>query len=168
MNFSIQPASSNQIPMALDLLKSAAQNLQLRKINQWSYWLNPPQEKIDWVNAGFQNKEFYFIYVDTQLAGMFRLLENDELYWGKQEEEARYIHSLVIKKEFTGMHIGKKVIEQVIKEMKQNQIFILRLDCDSSNQGLCSYYEKQGFVKVGEKQMPLSLNNLYELRTNRF
>jgi ribosomal protein S18 acetylase RimI-like enzyme len=162
MNFSIKPASVHQIPIALDLLKTAAQNLHSRKINQWSYWLNPPQEKMDWVKEGFQNKEFYFIYVDTHLAGMFRLLENDELYWGKQQEKARYIHSLVIKKEFSGMQIGKKVIEQVKNEMKQNQIFILRLDCDSTNNELCSYYEKQGFIKVGEKEMPLSVNNLYE------
>lgn len=168
MNFSIHPAENDQIQIVFDLLKSAAQNLQSKKINQWSYWLNPPKEKIDWVKNGFANKEFYFIEVDSEIAGMFRLLENDELYWGKQEEEARYIHSLVIKKEFSGMRIGEKVIEKVIADMKQNQLFLLRLDCDASNLGLCSYYEKQGFRKVGEKQMPYSLNNLYELRTNRF
>lgn len=168
MNFSIQSAANNQIPIIFDLLKSAAQNLQSKNIHQWAYWLNPPPEKIKWVEEGFANNEFYFIYVGAEIAGMFRLLENDELYWGKQEENARYIHSLVIKHEFAGQEIGKKVIDQIIAEMLQKKIFLLRLDCDSSNKSLCFYYEKQGFIKVAEKQMPLSLNNLYELRTKDF
>ncbi len=162
MNFSIKLVDNNQIQIIFGLLKSAAQNLQAKKVNQWLYWLDPPPEKINWVKEGFENKEFYFIYVDAEIAGMFRLLENDELYWGKQEEKANYIHSLVIKNEFSGLQLGKRVIENVISEMKQKDIWRLRLDCDASNSGLCSYYEKQGFVKVGEMQMPLSLNNLYE------
>ncbi len=162
MNFAIKPADNNQIQIIFDLLKFAAQNLQAKKINQWSYWLNPPQEKINWVKEGFDNKEFYFVYVNSTIAGLFRLSENDELYWGKQKEKANYIHSFVIKNEFSGLQLGKRVIENVISEMKQKDILRLRLDCDASNFGLCSYYEKQGFIKVGEKEMPLSVNNLYE------
>jgi ribosomal protein S18 acetylase RimI-like enzyme len=164
MNFVIKPVDFNQIQIIFDLLKSAAQNLQAKKVNQWLYWLDPPQEKINWVKEGFENKEFYFVYVNSTIAGMFRLSESDELYWGKQEEKSYYIHSLVIKNEFSGLQLGRKVIENVIAEMKQENISKLRLDCDASNFGLCSYYEKQGFIKVGEKQMPLSLNNLYEMK----
>lgn len=160
--WNIRQASKDEITTAFDLLKKAAMRLQEKGIQQWSYWLDPPAEKREWVKTGFDNHEFYFIEVDSKLAGMFRLMETDELYWGKQVEKARYIHSLVIVTEFSGKQIGKKVIDFIMEQMKKQEVFFLRLDCDASNLVLCSYYEKQGFIKVGEKQMPLSLNNLYE------
>jgi len=58
--------------------------------------------------------------------------------------------------------LGKKVLNLVLNQAIEQSIPLLRLDCIASNQRLCSYYENQGFVKVGEKQMPHSLNNLYE------
>lgn len=89
-------------------------------------------------------------------------MDVDELYWGKQEVVARYIHSLVVAPNYKGQNIGmlnmRKIEQLVVKEVIQ----LLRLDCIASNTWLCNYYESLGFIKKGEKQMPHSMNNLYE------
>jgi len=164
MEFEFRKASTHELEIALAMLKEAAKKLQTNNINQWEYWLNPPQEKINWIEEGFHNNEFYFITQSDTILGMFRLLDEDHLYWGVQDEKAKYIHSLVIKEAFTGHQLGKRVIEKLGQLAIQENTFLLRLDCNAENHKLCTYYEKQGFTKVREKQMPLSLNNLYEKR----
>lgn len=144
------------------LLQEAAKRLQDQHIDQWSYWLDPPQDKLEWVRQGIVNGEFYKITDNGQLAAMYRLQENDELYWGLRDDKAYYIHSLVVADSHTGQSIGRQIINQIENQARDHDVFILRLDCNAQNQGLCSYYEKLGFVQVGNVQMPYSLNALYE------
>lgn len=149
--------------LALSLLKSAAQRLKDKGIDQWSHWLNPDQNKIDWVKEGFDLNQFYAVEnLDQELVGMVRLLKEDLLYWGVQSDEARYIHSLVVKSEYSNQNLGSIILSEVAKRVRAEGITLLRLDCNAANKWLCSYYEKQGFTKAGEVQMSHSLNNLYE------
>lgn len=164
MIISYRQSDESQIDVALTLLKEAALNLKKRNIRHWWYWIDPPQEKVEWLKQGFDNQEFYFVYSGTERIGMFRLLQEDIYFWGPQEEDARYIHSFVILPAYLGQGLGKQVLEKVCHEMKASDVFILRLDCDASNNGLCDYYENQGFKKVGKKITAFSTNNLYEKR----
>lgn len=149
---------------ALSLLRSAAITLRQKGIDQWRIWLDPPAEKIKWVEEGFNRGEFYFIIINDRIAGMYRLLTTDELYWGPLEDEARYVHSLVVLSEFAGQQVGRRVLEKLIVETREAGIPFFRLDCNAANKKLCSYYEELGFRQVGLKQMPHSLNCLYELK----
>jgi RimJ/RimL family protein N-acetyltransferase len=163
MDFNFAPAAETDFPFILSLLKEAAEAIQKKGLQQWKAWLSPQKEQIDWISHGLKNHEFYFVTSLTgQLAGMFRLSNHDELYWGKQEDQAMYLHSLLVRKEFSGQNAGTAIIKQIEKELLSNNIPILRLDCHSGNQWLCNYYESLDFVKVGQKQMPQSLNNLYQ------
>ena len=150
LEFALRKASLNEYEIALDLLRLAAMRLNKRGINQWQQWSEPSQEDKAWVEAGFQLGEFYFIENPSdEKMGMIRILESDELYWGKTEETALYIHSLTIKEEYSGNGLGKKVIDSVYEMARTRGFDYLRLDCDVSNKGLCSYYEKQNFLAFG-------------------
>jgi ribosomal protein S18 acetylase RimI-like enzyme len=156
-------AAEQDLSLALKLLKEAAETLKDKGINQWTFWQDPSEEKINWIKQGFENNEFYFVEnLENELVAMFRLMSEDELYWGKQTQDARYIHSLVVRKQFSGQQIGQQIMQQIESNLIERNVFILRLDCNASSKGLCAYYEKLDFVKVGEKQMPHSLNHLYE------
>jgi len=138
----------------------------LHPINQWQYWQDPPQDKINWVAEGFEKDEFYFVYnASEEKIAMFRLLKTDTLYWNEKgkENNVRYIHSLVVPPAFHGREIGKKVMRKIMNQLKEEKITKFRLDCDVSNQRLCQYYESYGFKKVGEKTTNYSVNNLYEM-----
>ncbi|WP_010663777.1 GNAT family N-acetyltransferase [Marinilabilia salmonicolor] len=82
--------------------------------------------------------------------------------WGKLNDKALYIHSLVVSEKYTGRGIGKKILQPIEADARQTGYKYLRLDSDSKNPKLCYYYEKQGFEKVGIKSLPLSTYNLYQ------
>ena len=159
-------ASKSELDDSLKFFKLASRSLNEKQINQWSYWEDPPEEKINWVKDGFYKGEFFFVY-DSQgnKIAMFRLLISDTLYWDDKgmEKNTRYIHSLVVPPSFGGKGIGKSVMHKIIAQLKQESIEKLRLDCDGTNIRLCQYYESYGFIKVGEKTTKYSVNNLYEM-----
>ena len=153
----------SDLPKVLSLFKAAAEKIAKKNVDHWQYWKNPPQEKIDWVKEGVSNHEFFFILNSSNaLIGMVRILEEDLLYWGEKDDNARYIHSLVVTNQFEGRGLGAQIIQMIENNTKKENCQFLRLDCDAQNSGLCNYYEKLGFLKVGQKEMPLSVNSLYE------
>lgn len=163
MEFSFNHATDTDLSLILSLLKESAEALQQKGLQQWKVWLAPQKEQLNWIKSGLQNQEFLFATdASKNFVGMFRLSSQDELYWGIQRDRAVYLHSLLVKKEFSGQNIGSKIISQIETELQGKNIPLLRLDCHSGNQWLCNYYESLGFIRVGQKQMPHSLNNLYQ------
>ncbi len=159
-------ALNTELDDALVFFKLASKSLAKKRVSQWSYWVDPPAEKINWVKEGFDNGEFFFVYgPDGNKIAMFRLLEKDTLYWDEKgiEKNTRYIHSLVVLPAYSGQGIGKALINKILDRLKQDKIKKIRLDCDGSNLRLCRYYEDYGFVKVGEKKTKYAVNNLYEM-----
>jgi len=163
MKFSIRPAAPHEFALILSLLKEAAQKLADKGLDQWSMWLKPTADKIDWIKEGFDNNEFNIVEDEKgAVAGMFRLSYSDVLYWDENNDVAAYVHSLTVKKEFAGHKLGEFILSYIEQNLKSNNIYTFRLDCNAGNKWLCNYYESQGFVKVGEKQMSHALNNLYQ------
>ena len=146
----------------LALFKRSAEKIKRMQVNHWQYWNNPPADKIKWVEEGIQNNEFFYIYFEDVNVGMVRILDEDLPYWGKQDEKATYIHSLVVTEQFNGKGIGKAAIQAAGVMAQENYCKYIRLDADSRNTKLCEYYEKQGFKKVGTQTLTLSTYNLYQ------
>jgi ribosomal protein S18 acetylase RimI-like enzyme len=163
VNISYRLAHISEIHIALDLLKHAAKRLKSKNIDQWQHWLSPNQEKVEWVNSGFSNNEIFFILDNVKIIGMYRLQAQDLIYWGNMNDSSNYIHSLVVIDEYTGKQIGSTLIRYLIEKARNNNVSFFRLDCNASNIGLCNYYLRLGFQKVGEVLMPHSLNNLYQI-----
>lgn len=163
MQLLFKQAQPEELEIALSFLKLGAELLKTKNIDQWNMWLSPSADHIRWIKEGFENKEFYFVeHPDGQRLAMFRLSEEDLLYWGETQDKANYIHSLVVDPKFSGKDLGKNIIVQIQEGLIRKGISLLRLDCKADNKWLCAYYEQQGFVKAGEKLMPHGLNNLYE------
>ena len=161
-----QQATLSDLEPILSLFKEVSLSLKKKKVSQWSYWQDPPKDKIEWVIEGLKKNEFYFVLNEVgEKTGLFRLLIHDTLYWDKKgmDTGVRYIHSLVVKPEFTGLRIGETVLKKVIDDLKDKGVAALRLDCDASNKRLCDYYKGFGFKKAGSKKTKYSVNNLYEL-----
>ena len=156
----IKPKEINEV---LQLFKETAEKIHKMNVDHWQYWKNPPKEKIEWVEEGIQNNEFFFIDgPGGENIGMVRILSQDSLYWGERTDKAKYVHSLVIKEKFNGQGLGTKVLHEIQQKGKQDNCEYLRLDADSKNSGLCRYYETLGFKKVGLRTLSLSDYNLYE------
>jgi len=157
-------ATIEEYDIILSLLKQAADWLKREKINHWQVWLNPTEERLNWIKEGLEQQQFYFVYEEhtDKLIGMYRLMFSDELYWGKKNKKAGYMHSLVIKEEHKGNNIGRKILTDIEQLLRDKSISLFRLDCNADNEKLYSYYISQGFEKVGETVMPHSRIFLFE------
>ncbi len=163
MKFKLKKAEKDEINKALAIFKAAAKSIAKKNIDHWQYWKNPPQEKITWVQEGFEKEEFFFIEsLQQETIGMLRILEEDLRYWGKTTAKAKYVHSLVVLEKFKGKNIGQKVLQSLAEEATNQGFEYLRLDCEAKNSKLCNYYEQQGFIKVGTQNLSGSTYNLYQ------
>lgn len=100
MNLKFILIKPEELPEVLDFFKAAAKKIAQKNIDHWQYWKNPPPEKVSWVKKGIANNEFFFIEDQAEnRIGMVRILKEDLLYWGEQEENANYVHS------FTSGHL---------------------------------------------------------------
>ncbi|SDZ87639.1 GNAT family N-acetyltransferase [Psychroflexus halocasei] len=158
-----QTIQESDLAEVLGMFKTAAERISKMNVDHWQYWKNPPQEKVEWVKDGIKNQEYFFVLNEkNNKIGMLRILDEDLLYWGKQDKKSKYVHSLIVKDEFAGNNLAEKILDEVEILAHKNACKYLRLDCDSKNQKLCAFYENLGFQKVGAKELPLSIYNLYE------
>lgn len=162
----IRQAEAHELTTALALFKEAALKLQAKGINQWQHWLNPTPQYIEWVQAGFDRKEYFFIEKSGVLAGMFRLMYSDEEYWGQQTDSAAYVHSLVTKTGFEGQNIGATVLQTIEQDLRAKGIEYFRLDCKADNEQLCSYYSRQGFQPIKKQEVTHYTVQLFEKKLN--
>ena len=163
MNIVLKQIEDDDMNTVLNLFKEADKKKKKKNIDHWQYWKNPPIEKVKWVEEGILNKEFFFVNgPDGQRIGMVRILEEDLMYWGQNDDKSKYVHSLVVIEEFAGKGMGEMILLKIENEARKNGYKYLRLDSDSKNPKLCNYYEKQGFNKVGTKVLPISTYNLYQ------
>ncbi|HVI48831.1 MAG TPA: GNAT family N-acetyltransferase [Chitinophaga sp.] len=159
----IRKAEEQELSLILSMLKEAAEAIKNKGLDQWHMWLNPQPGHISWIDEGLKQTEFFIVNnEENEHIGMFRLSYTDIRYWGEQTDKSGYVHSLVVRKGFSGQNMGAKILRYVENLLVIDGYDLLRLDCNASNNWLCNYYENLGFKKVGEKAMPHSLNNLYE------
>jgi GNAT superfamily N-acetyltransferase len=162
MKIEIRKAELKELDKAFRLLKGAAQWLNKKNIDYWQDWLNPPDNFKQWVKDGFFNNEFYYVYNNLDLIGMFRLQWSDELFWGKQQNDSGYIHSFTIDRDYYGTGLGVEVLKEIEKLCRENHKRFLRLDCGVDIKKLCEYYQNQGFVAKGEVIVLGERLSLYE------
>ncbi len=155
-------AEEKEMSTAFSLLREAALWLNHKGINYWQDWLSPAPEYINWIKSGFENNEFYFTLSANQIVGMFRLQFSDEMFWGKSEDRAGYIHSLTTKRDLKGRGIGRAILDHLENSLVDRGIDFLRLDCSSSIEGLCRYYESNGFKTAGTVSIFGETMTLYE------
>ena len=120
-------------------------------------------EHIAWIKQGFDNSEFHFVEDENaELIGMFRLQFEDEIFWGKRNEKAGYIHSFTTNRSLKGNQTGYSIMRLIEQSLIEMDIHLLRLDCSLDVKKLCKYYEDFGFVPQGVITVQNERLQLYE------
>jgi hypothetical protein len=83
-------------------------------------------------------------------------------YW-PDDNLAGYVHSVAVRSEMHGQHLGGLILLWAIMKTKQAERQFLRLDCLARNGRLRRYYEEQGFIYRGEAVDRDYTAALYEL-----
>ena len=110
---------------------------------------SPEQVRV-WVAAAIADGHVYLCQTeDGRSVGSFRLIWSDPEVWPNDEEEAGYVHGLIIRNEVRGQGVGAQMLAWAAELVHANERRFLRLDCDATNPRLCRYYEQQGFEPRG-------------------
>jgi ribosomal protein S18 acetylase RimI-like enzyme len=150
MDLSITQALETDIPALVDILTQATAYKVQHDDMAWGTGAYTDKE----VLAGMAKHPVYIARLNGEPVGTFKLQSDDDIVWADRTAQAGYIHQLAIKSGFHGQDLGQKLLEWAAVECKRQGKQFLRLDCPDSNQKLCQYYEKQGFVQVGIKSIP--------------
>ncbi len=145
MNLYIRKAAHNELDIALNMLYDAAIWLKSIHVDYWQDWLDPPENFVAWIKQGIDNLEFYFAESNDELVGMFRLQYADEIFWGKRNETAGYIHSFTTNRKYKNRKLGYAILDIIKEKIRSEGIEYLRLDCAPHIEKLCKYYENYGF-----------------------
>lgn len=164
MNLRYRKVMISEANQVFLLLKESAEWLRARDIDYWQDWHKPSKQYKEWIMEGIRKGEFNFALDDDNVVGMFRLQDEDELFWGKRTELSGYIHSFTTKRMYNGKGIGKLILNDVELMLKDKGVTLLRLDCGSRIDGLCKYYENYGFEAINEICLFGETLKLYEKR----
>lgn len=84
------------------------------------------------------------------IVAAMRLIWSDPTIW-EDDEDACYVHGLVIDRSHTGSGLGSAMLHHALETARGSGVDRLRLDCAETNAGLRSYYRRNGFTEVGRR-----------------
>jgi ribosomal protein S18 acetylase RimI-like enzyme len=89
---------------------------------------------------------FYFVYLDDNLVGYFKLNEKDAQ--NEQFEDASIeLERIYVKEAFQGRQIGKEMLFKVIEIVKSKDVTFLWLGVWEHNDAAIRFYERYNFKK---------------------
>lgn len=151
-------AGEDNVRTVMSILQEATQHKLRRGDTSWAeaIWSD------EYVLGLMANSTAYIVHCENKAVGTVSLQWEDERLWGPQPPIAGYIHRLAIRDGFHGLGLGKTVIDWVLLQSTIYDKEAVRLDCDAGNIGLCAYYERHKFVRVGSNASPDHVSALYE------
>jgi ribosomal protein S18 acetylase RimI-like enzyme len=149
MNIEIVPATDKDATILANILSEATE---FKLSHGDKTWGDEPYSE-DEVIHYMKKNNIYIVRLNKEPIGSFSLQWEDTRMWGEKPPDTAYLHQLALKNSFHGKGLGKQLIKNAEEESIKNNKKILRLDCEEKNFRLCSYYEKNGFTKVGSKKV---------------
>ena len=80
---------------------------------------------------------------DTEIIGVCEIIKS------LREENTAFIHSFYIEKKYRNKGIGKKLMQNAINTLKDDNIKIIELTVDPANKTAINLYSKCGFERTG-------------------
>jgi GNAT superfamily N-acetyltransferase len=143
----ITQAGADDLDDVLDILNESARWLAGRGINQWRVDGFPHELIANDISRG----EVYVAIPKRRAVGTFTLQWSDETFWPGDTADAGYVHRIAVRREARGLGVALLRFAERVTIASGRKL--LRLDCFSGNEALCSYYERAGFVRRAEVEV---------------
>jgi ribosomal protein S18 acetylase RimI-like enzyme len=117
---------------------------------------NIPKEIIttDWLRNIIDDENWSFLVFeyDGGLAGaiIYKVMESPEDVILKKRRFG-YIEEMIVKEEFRGRGIGKRMVEVVSEDLRSKGITDIELDVWEKNENALGFYRKNGFIDMRRK-----------------
>lgn len=148
-DFVVRSIREDEIGLFASILQEAAQWLRQQGREMWT----PEQLEAERLLKHNAIHEMYIGWVNGVPAATMILQESDPVMWPEHSvrSDSLYLHKLSVRRAYAKTGCSTMMIEWAKKEAKRRNKTFLRLDCAADRPKLCSFYEKHGFRKVGER-----------------
>jgi ribosomal protein S18 acetylase RimI-like enzyme len=92
------------------------------------------------------NSDFYFAYLNNKLVGYFKLNKN-EAQTEKFDVKTIELERIYVLKQFQNQGIGKKMLFEIFKIVKSNNVSFLWLGVWEKNRAAIKFYQRYNFKK---------------------
>ena len=150
MNYQFEPADNTSLEDIYRLIRNRIRWMDQSGIRQWNvtnYWDAYPET---YYQTQLRQGRLYVLRRgdNRKIAGAAVILEHDRRWLNDAGIPSYYIHNFVTDIEEKGA--GRIILKEVAKMALKNGKQCIRLECAADNGRLNSYYERQGFVLVGQ------------------
>lgn len=120
---------------------------------------NNPENFSDYIENAFNkiklteelsnpNSGFFFVYLNTELSGYFKLNEFDAQTDSKENDSIE-IERIYVHPDYQGKKIGQEMLQEIKKLSIQKGKRFIWLGVWEKNTRAIQFYEREGFVKFG-------------------
>jgi len=132
----------------IDLLEEIAEWLNRRGFGQLP--VGTYRRLTDYFSVSIASGEVYLALIENDVVGSLRLLSEDRIVWPEADDDALYLHNLVIRRSWSGRSLGDQLLLWAERRAAIARRDFLRLDCFANNPVLRKYYENRGFEDRGK------------------
>ena len=134
--------NANNIEEFSNVLLEAAEWLESKGLVMW----NPKKMISKELLKQYSINEMKLCYDNNELIGVYVLQWNDSLFWPEvKENTSGFLHKLAIRRKYSSMGYGKKIVESAETICRNKKIESLKLNCGTKRPQLRSFYESLGF-----------------------
>lgn len=155
----VRRAGPGEVEIVVAVLAEAAGWLRERGIEQW-----PDRFPADWVMPAIDRSETWLAEVDGQVFGTLVVQWDDPIFWAGYPRDAGYLHRLAVRRAGRGQ--GGALLRWAEQHAADHGKAFLRLDCVAGNAALRGYYERGGYVHVGDVRVGEFTQARYEKRVD--
>lgn len=146
MAFEVRKAVPDDAETLSRILQSANDFKHTQGDKIWGKYSFTPEETAATIAGG----NTHIAMIDGVPVGSVLLLTDDERIWGEEgkDGQALYVHRLTVDRVVGEPGVGKQIMGWADDQVREADRSYVRLDCSSSNEGLCGYYRSLGFSVV--------------------
>ncbi|GGK09470.1 hypothetical protein GCM10010123_44190 [Pilimelia anulata] len=155
----ISRAEPEELPLVLALLDESAAWLQTRDIDQWPVsFSNDGTWRIDRIRSYIEHGDTYLVRRNADPIGTFTLTKSADPQfahgWPDGPDSGGYVFRMAVSRAAAGQDVGGQILDWSAATVRGWGRPWLRVDVHRHNRQLQRYYERHGFVRVGELTAP--------------
>jgi GNAT superfamily N-acetyltransferase len=139
--WSIEPATIAELADVAAVLEDAAAWLNERGVRQW-----PSRFPVRLLQPAIESGETWLVRAGADVVATVTV-DHADAAWDDLPTDAAYVHRMAVRRH--GERLGTWMLDWVTQVAADEGRRAVRLDCVATNEGLCRYYEQQGFRRVG-------------------
>ena len=142
----IRQVGHDDLSKVIDILADSAAWIKAKGIVQW-----PDRFPSSVIVSALDSADLYVVAKGEKAVATITLQWHDPSFWGERDDAA-FVHRLAVRRGHTGL--GRRLLDWAAEQARSKGRTYLCLDCLSTNQRLCRYYEDLGFQAVNEVAGP--------------